>query len=66
MRRLIPLLVLLLLLLAGCGKSKVVTCDHCGAQITLGSNSNITDEWIVFCKDCEESLFGDNPVISPG
>ncbi len=66
MRRIALLLAVLLLLLPGCGKEKIVTCDHCGAEIALSSSSNITDEWIVFCKECEETLFGDNPVVSPG
>ena len=65
MRRLAALLALAMLL-TGCGGSKTVTCDHCGADITLSEDSNITDEWIVFCKECEETLFGDNPVVSPG
>ena len=65
MKRL-ALLLALLLLLSGCADPKTVTCDHCGAEITLNKGSNITDEWIVFCKECEENLFGENPVVSPG
>lgn len=68
MKKLALLLALLVLLsaLTGCGEPKTVTCDHCGASIELSRNSNITDEWIIFCKTCEEELFGDNPVVSPG
>jgi len=67
MKKLCIVLVLLLLLSAvtGCGGKKEVTCDHCGATIELDKDSNITDEWIVFCKTCEEELFADNPVVSP-
>ena len=67
MRKLALLLALLTLLtvLTGCGEPKTVSCDHCGATIELTRDSNITDEWIVFCKTCEEELFGDNPVVSP-
>ena len=65
MRKLFALLLAAALLLTGCG-TKTVTCDHCGAEITLRESSNITDEWIVFCKTCEKTLFGDNPVVSPG
>ena len=64
--RYLAALLALILLLTGCGGTKTVTCDHCGKDITLSEDSNITDEWIVFCKECEESLFGDNPVVTPG
>ena len=66
MRRFLLLLVCLVFLLPGCGKTKTVTCDHCGTEITLTAGSKITDEWIVFCKECEEALFGETPVVSPG
>mgnify|MGYP003400080934 CR=1 FL=1 len=23
-------------------------------------------DWIIYCKQCEKDLFGDNPVVSPG
>ena len=67
MKRFALLIALLVLLavLTGCGEPKTVSCDHCGATIELTKDSNITDEWIVFCKTCEEELFGDNPVVSP-
>ena len=55
----------LAVLIAGCG-TKIVHCDHCGAEIELPQNDKIEEDWIVFCKTCEEELFGDNPVIDPG
>ena len=57
-------LLIALLVLAGCGKTKSVTCDACGKEIQLSADSNITDEWIVYCKDCELSLFGEDGVVS--
>ena len=55
----------LLLTLTACGdKAKTVTCDGCGAEITLEPGSGITDEWIVFCKTCEQEKF-DGGVIGP-
>lgn len=67
-KRILSLLLLaaLLLTLAACGETRTVHCDHCGADIELASDSNIEEDWIVFCKTCEEELFGDNPVVSPG
>ena len=66
-KRMICLLLILvwILSLAGCGK-KPVTCDHCGAEIQVQSNSNITDDWIVFCRTCELELFGEDGVVSAG
>ena len=55
----------LLVLTAGCGGTKIVHCDHCGGEIELAAGDKIEEDWIVFCKTCEEELFGDNPVVSP-
>ena len=58
------LLALTLLLLSGCGKeTRTVTCDGCGQEITVEAGSNITDEWILFCKTCEQELFGGTGVV---
>ena len=54
----------LIFTLVACGSTKTVTCDHCGKEITLNKNSNITDEWIVYCKTCEKELFGEDGLIS--
>ena len=64
-KRMICLLLILvwILSLIGCSK-KPVTCDHCGAEIQVQSNSNITDEWIVFCRSCELELFGEEGIIA--
>ncbi len=58
-------LVLLLMSLCSCGETKTVTCDRCGKTIELNADSKIEEDWIVFCKECEEEAFGDNPVVSP-
>ncbi len=56
------LLLLALLVLAGCGAQKIVHCDRCGREIRLDADSRITEEWIVFCKECEEEI---GPVVEP-
>lgn len=69
MKRVMTLLTaafLLLSLLAGCGGTKIVHCDHCGDEIELPAGDKIEEDWIVFCKTCEEELFGDDPVVDPG
>ena len=49
------LVLALLLMLAGCG-TKTVTCDGCGKEITVKANSDVTDEWILFCAECEQAM----------
>lgn len=58
------LVVVMLLTLMGCGEKRTVTCDSCGTDIKLKADSNITDEWIVFCKDCELELFGEEGIVA--
>jgi uncharacterized lipoprotein YehR (DUF1307 family) len=55
--------LVLMLTLVACGK-KTVTCDGCGEEIKVKGNSNITDEWIVYCKTCKTELFGEDGLIS--
>lgn len=57
------LAVIMLLALTACGGTRTVLCDRCGAEITVEKDSNITEDWIVFCKDCEEEI---GPVVDPG
>ena len=65
MKKLLCLLLTLILMLTlfACGK-KSVTCDHCGNPIDLPANSNITEDWIVYCKTCELELFGEEGLVS--
>ena len=63
MKKLALLLAALLLLLPGCGETRTVTCDHCGAQIQLPADSKIEEDWIVFCKTCELEAFGESGVV---
>ena len=59
----ILLVLVLLLSLAACAKTRTVTCDRCGTDVEVDEKSNITDEWIVFCKDCEAEV---GPIVEPG
>lgn len=60
------LAVLMLLSMTACGPKKTVHCDACGEAVEIEADSNMTDEWIIYCGPCNEELFGDNPVVSPG
>lgn len=60
MKRLICVMLILTMLFAmtGCGKTRSVHCDSCGKEVAVKEDSNMTDEWIVYCGDCNEKLFG--------
>ena len=53
------LLVLLMLLsLAACGEKRIVHCDHCGGEVEIDADSNMEEDWIIYCGPCNEELFG--------
>ena len=58
--------LMVLLSMTACGKSKTVHCDRCDKEISIEASSNMTDDWIICCSECEEEVFGDEPVVSPG
>ena len=35
-------------------ETRQVTCDGCGKLVEIDADSNMTDEWILFCKECGE------------
>ena len=50
----------LMLSLFGCGKEpKLLHCDGCGKELTVDGNSNMEEDWIVLCPQCEEEALGD-------
>ena len=56
---LLAALMLICMLFTGCGKAKetrIVHCDNCGKEIEIPADSNMTDEWILYCTDCEKEL----------
>jgi hypothetical protein len=64
--RILALVLALSMVLCGCGKKKTVSCDRCGAPQEVKADSNITDEWIVYCDECYTELFGEEGLVSPG
>ena len=41
--------------MASCEKeTKELTCDGCGKLVEIEADSNMTDEWILFCEECGE------------
>ena len=57
MRRFLPLVCALLML--GCAK-KTLHCDGCGKEVKVSADSNLTEDSIILCKDCQNKLYG-NP-----
>ena len=52
-------LALMMLLALSCfsackGETKTLTCDDCGKLVEVEADSNMTDEWILFCEECGE------------
>ena len=60
------LLAALVIALGGCGKTKVLHCDYCNAEVTVKESSNMEEDWIIYCAPCNEELFGDHPLLGNG
>lgn len=54
----------IVLALCGCFRMKTLRCDGCGIEVTVKESSNMTDEWIIYCEECNEKFFGDNPLFA--
>ena len=57
MKRLIAalLLVLVLLGLAACGgETRIVHCDRCGKEVEFPADTNMTEDWIIVCAECQK------------
>ncbi len=50
------LAVIMTFALASCGKTKILHCDNCNAEVTVSEKSNMTEEWTLYCASCEEQL----------
>ncbi len=61
-RRARPAAALLLIVLAaallfgGCGATKTLHCDRCGREVRVSASSNMEEDWILYCRDCEKAL----------
>lgn len=63
-KRILALLLCLALAaaMAGCGEKKILHCDHCGVEVAVESDSNMEEDWIIFCEDCNAELFPDGVI----
>ncbi len=42
--------------LSACGKKKTLHCDGCGKEVQVAESSNMEEDWLVFCKECNEDI----------
>ena len=52
------LAAVMLLTLTACGAEKILHCDYCGAEVKVKADSNMEEDWIIYCGPCNEELFG--------
>ncbi len=57
------LVLILTLLLCSCGEKKTLHCDNCGIEVSVDADSNMEEDWTIYCEECNEELFGDDPVL---
>lgn len=65
-KRIIAILFALMILavcLCGCGEKRELTCDNCGVKVQVDADSNMEEDWIIYCEECNEELFGDDPLL---
>ena len=51
-------------IMAGCSATKTLHCDNCNKEVKVKENSNMDESWAIFCDECNEELFGDNPLLN--
>ena len=61
--RFLALVMVLLLVLVGCGETRTVKCDNCGEDVKVEDGSNIEDSWIVYCEACYKKRFGEGGMV---
>lgn len=59
-------LIAVLFSFSACVKTKVLHCDRCGTEITVGEKSKMEEDWIIYCEKCNKELFGDDPILGNG
>ncbi len=52
------LAAILVFTFTGCGKTKILHCDRCQKEVPVKESSNMEEDWILYCEECNEELFG--------
>ena len=57
MKKLMVFLLALVMLpaLYGCG-TKTLHCDGCGAEVKVEKSSNMEEDWLVLCEECNQEI----------
>ena len=65
MKKLLCFLGVLVIILTatGCAKTKTLHCDNCNKEVSVEESSNMEEDWIIYCEECNEELFGDDPIL---
>lgn len=57
---LICILAMAMLPLFGCRKNgsatKIIHCDGCGKELEFPADSNVTEDWVILCDECNEKV----------
>ena len=49
----------ILFALVGCGSKKILHCDNCNKEVAVNADSNMEEDWSIFCEECNKALFGE-------
>ena len=60
---LIGVILCTLLVAAACAKTKALTCDGCGTEVRVEESSNMEEDWIIYCEECNNTFFANDPVF---
>ena len=65
MKKIIAIILVVFMVLAfvGCGATKIVHCDKCGAEVEVEADSNMAEDWAVFCEKCATEMIAENPEL---
>ena len=58
------LVAVLLLSLTACGEKKILHCDRCGVEVNVDADSNMDEDWAIFCNECNEEIFHDMDITN--
>ena len=55
-------ILLVMLCASSCTKEmKKLTCDGCGKEVEVEKSSNMEEEWIILCEDCQPEIEFEDP-----
>ena len=50
--------------IASCDKEmKTLTCDGCGVEVQVEADSNMEEDWLIYCEKCNAEILKDFPEL---